>query len=729
MPCARRRPAAPAGPAKRRRRDPAPAAHTLDALLRRQRQRPQPPPPSAIVISPDAPAGPAPARTPPARSERQAGRAGGGAGRSGAARRSGGRTPVLVRAGGPSAPWTVIDSSSPPSLDLFPDSGQAPPAATPRPPPRLTPPQLPGGLRVAAELPVVPPPPTPSPPCPPCSGQRRQPPVAAQCPPPGAMQYGLPTRAGMEKLFGGAGGECSSQQRGAPRVPPPPGSVIDLTSPPPGQPAEQRCSPAPPAASPAPQPPDGRTPGGRASGGSARPGRLTFRRNSRGEVTPRSRAAAAELEAALDAECSYDEERYWADAQLSPPPPAAAATYLGQFMLRRSNALQRWLGVDGRDFAIAQDCKAGDGAKMFCVIPRGHVHALLAHTPAERRCFYAVVPPDVPVDVYIDLDHRPAEGSPPGATQGLREPLLLLVLQRLSSALRNRYGVRVESAVVLDATTPAKVSFHVHARLDGRAAFASAQHLQSFLKALYASASWASPAFGLEVPEGALHEAACASVDTVPYSRYACFRLPLCSKRGKNNTLLPLAPSGIADPELRALLRQLCPPRSAIELVDACLISRVEAPARLRLLEFNGSADCGSLRPAPQQRRTARAAAGAGAPPLEAAAPDVPQSDPVHGACLRVFRAVAAPFAGLRAADVRVKHDDRWGFQVLQRGTTWCPQQQRAHRSATTSLSLRRDSVSMACWSSHCPRRMTIGWEQLLPADAVREVCGILWPS
>eukprot|EP01061_Rhynchopus_euleeides_P000643 TRINITY_DN10457_c0_g1_i1.p1 TRINITY_DN10457_c0_g1~~TRINITY_DN10457_c0_g1_i1.p1 ORF type:complete len:653 (+),score=79.05 TRINITY_DN10457_c0_g1_i1:40-1959(+) len=350
------------------------------------------------------------------------------------------------------------------------------------------------------------------------------------------------------------------------------------------------------------------------------------------------------------------------------------------FASTREAAMLEW--SEQRPYLMAQDF-AENGTKGFCAVRRAHVNDIVLSSRVANRCFYSVVPPDVPVDIYLDIDYK---RNPEESCAVDKERLLLCVLDRLAVALRCEYNAEVQTLVVLEATTPKKISFHVHASMRGKRAFPSACALQRFLKCAYATTAGMSEEQRL----------AFDSVDIAPYGRFACFRLPCCAKKGKRNALVYVVPSDVGNPELRSLLLRWCPSFviETADVIDLCLITT----GQREVIPLEGlhrppqSLDGGVvLSRVIQGQRRRHPAADA----------DLPHMQQLRDIFCEVFTWVHPKYCVLRPADLKIKSMGAH-YIVSQTKTAYCVRKQATHTSAHTYLKVSRYSVLVCCWSSKC---------------------------
>ena len=412
----------------------------------------------------------------------------------------------------------------------------------------------------------------------------------------------------------------------------------------------------------------------------------------------------------------------------TPPPQSLRITrpvldrYRAGFSLKRETALQAY-GAENT-YILARDA-GEEGAKMFCALPRHLVKDLVLSDELATRCYYAVVPPDVPVDAYIDVDLKLAQlpelcgGAIPACAadaRAFRYGLLEAVLRRLAAALA-RAEVSPQTIVALEATTEKKVSFHVHCTLQGAHAFANTTELQCFLKAAYSrgGAAAATADSAGESEDALLDRLACEAVDFAPYSRFCCFRLPFCAKMGRSNHLAVLRPEEVVTcPDLAALLAAHAPDRyvaTLTDVLDLCLISKpackqvkhVAGFARLSGGSSVSSTSTGTAGAAARPPRRAGLSASAHAPSgcleLPAGSETAVMAD-----LLAVFRQLSPHYEGLCAGDLRVKRLTTT-YKVSQGRTKWCNQVGRLHTSSTTHYTLSSTHISVQCWSPKCVRQ------------------------
>ena len=373
------------------------------------------------------------------------------------------------------------------------------------------------------------------------------------------------------------------------------------------------------------------------------------------------------------------------------------------FLPRREQVYDTW--SPQRSYLMAQDYASG-GSKSFCAVSRHHVKDLVLTASKSLRCFYSVVPPDVPVDVYVDVDYKIQEGMV--CSRGFREVLLLCVLERLLEGLEQGYSVGVENLVVLDATTEKKVSYHIHCGLKGGRAFASSFALQKFLKAVFCVAE-----------SDAVRRCAYDSVDFAPYSRFCCFRLPFCVKKGRTNPLLFLRHTMPINEQLKSILYKYGPQYASDtrDVIDLCLITTgVRDVTPIGVLPGEVKVAKGTGETLLSHVIRGRQGRGEGEERCASAAAQ-------HMAV--VFRSLGGGYAKVCAADLRLKK--KCGvYTVSQSVTTWCMQRQKAHTSATTYLRVSPHSIAVCCWSTHCPRPVLYNTSDIayLTTSVIEELFG-----
>eukprot|EP00755_Sulcionema_specki_P032179 Sspe_Gene.98195::Locus_71648_Transcript_1_1_Confidence_1.000_Length_2239::g.98195::m.98195 len=158
------------------------------------------------------------------------------------------------------------------------------------------------------------------------------------------------------------------------------------------------------------------------------------------------------------------------------------------------------------------------GAKQFLCVPRHLVPLIISHTAPSERCLYAVVPPDDPVDLYMDVDYNIEPNAPAPTPDAIAEAIVDRLQYTLPSPARH--------LVVLDSSHATKISLHIHVVMMEGQAFPSSSALKAFVKASF--------------PPTLCEWFRC--IDYAVYSSYACFRLPFCTKRGEGRFFLPLHP-------------------------------------------------------------------------------------------------------------------------------------------------------------------------------------------
>eukprot|EP01065_Artemidia_motanka_P039733 TRINITY_DN4893_c0_g1_i1.p1 TRINITY_DN4893_c0_g1~~TRINITY_DN4893_c0_g1_i1.p1 ORF type:complete len:826 (+),score=279.32 TRINITY_DN4893_c0_g1_i1:84-2561(+) len=335
----------------------------------------------------------------------------------------------------------------------------------------------------------------------------------------------------------------------------------------------------------------------------------------------------------------------------------------------RQRRLAAWSGRAG-SFMLACDIRrrgGGNLAKGFMSAPRREVSALIRGLDPHDRCLYAVVPPGQPVDLYLDFDGAAECTSAQAFTE------LEMVCCRLADAMTETAGGAPEWLVVLSGCRPGKTSFHVHARMHEGAAWADSMALKAWLQRTFSR----EPA-----------PACFASVDTAPYGKWKCFRLPGCSKRAPlGSRLYPLTCVQAGDTRrerLDGLLSSLSPDwlHDPAAVVQHCLISRPDAVAgAVRVIGTPGTAV-----------GTAVAGDARGA------------TREVRQMCASVLRSLHAAFSGAAADGVVVSMVS--GADVTYRvqlpGVRWCMRLRRSHRVAQSILLLHRHHFEAVCFSDDC---------------------------
>lgn len=167
--------------------------------------------------------------------------------------------------------------------------------------------------------------------------------------------------------------------------------------------------------------------------------------------------------------------------------------------------------LDDTGFILAQDVQKSDGdhiVKRYMYVPRHKYEHLSTIPNAYEVCR------DEAIRVYFDIDLRIA---PAGSTEEGRN-VLHEALSLIKIFLFNSYSIRIKkkNAKILSACTNSKISFHV---ILPDVAFADGYSRSAFGKRLR----------GLS-----------ETIDPAPYGRNCLFRMPLCSKLGKLNSLVPV---------------------------------------------------------------------------------------------------------------------------------------------------------------------------------------------
>lgn len=148
----------------------------------------------------------------------------------------------------------------------------------------------------------------------------------------------------------------------------------------------------------------------------------------------------------------------------------------------------------------------------------------------EDRLFCYIIPADVPVHMYFDLDGDVAKFP---HLPGREEECLNEFMAELSALFRELFGRPLDTTgmLLLQATTAAKVSWHLHFPAE---AFRSVAHLKAFVLRLNERI--------LNKPETSLLRSRDGDslLDPAPYMRNQNFRLPYCRKPGPGR--LPLVP-------------------------------------------------------------------------------------------------------------------------------------------------------------------------------------------
>jgi hypothetical protein len=144
-------------------------------------------------------------------------------------------------------------------------------------------------------------------------------------------------------------------------------------------------------------------------------------------------------------------------------------------------------------------------------------------TPEEARYFCSIVPEDLPVLFYADIDVKQPVAP---ATPFDRDAVLGTVLTTIEQCYRRAYGPDVRSLRkhlwVFEACTETKVSFHLHGSPSTpHVVWASREQLRAFITQQNVS----------HLVQQAL-SATQNVFDTSVYSKNSLFKLPLCSKPG-----------------------------------------------------------------------------------------------------------------------------------------------------------------------------------------------------
>ena len=137
--------------------------------------------------------------------------------------------------------------------------------------------------------------------------------------------------------------------------------------------------------------------------------------------------------------------------------------------------------------------------------------------------WYEVVPPGQAVKLYMDVDVKREQLGELVGEGGRVEEWREVVIAELESAVCHLMGLPAEhrGAMVFDASTAAKGSLHL---VWPELVFESVQAVKWWMQRLL-------------LPM--LAPAVASVVDSGVYGRWQCWRLPLCSKLGRNNPLMP----------------------------------------------------------------------------------------------------------------------------------------------------------------------------------------------
>ena len=378
------------------------------------------------------------------------------------------------------------------------------------------------------------------------------------------------------------------------------------------------------------------------------------------------------------------------------------------FDCRRDNAVQQLTGEC--NYLVAKDL-GSDGAKSFAAAPRECIRDIVLKSSFENRNYYAVVPPNTPTDLYIDVDYKVPIGEAAlfltnsfEALRDFAEQLILNILKRIIKCLNTIHNTTLSDLVVLQSCTSAKISFHVHGCLSDGKAFVDSSSLQGFLRTTFYSKNCLVNEHSQQLSDGSeissLEQVAFSSVDLAPYSRFACFRLPLCTKKGKFSRLIHL--SKATNCELDMLLRKYAPViLSDGHLVDYCLITKPEMVTCMDYLvvhkvAFQGEASNRNSG-VPRQRNVS----------CLPNSNETVTSPAVLEICRMLFLFVSSKYSVLSCSDLTVRKSG-YLYKIFQKKTTWCLQACKHHTHATTYLIVSDKAVAAHCWSSNCMRIVVI---------------------
>lgn len=266
---------------------------------------------------------------------------------------------------------------------------------------------------------------------------------------------------------------------------------------------------------------------------------------------------------------------------LLPDPRRLRETFYGQ---RIDAIARRGYETNSRQVVVAIDRINGRGSKLFNVLPR-YVTAVTAPVPpspdtictfpltcsngdglsavaafieaiprAYQRNLYVLIDEGAAVDPFFDIDFSYAAGDAvpnwwPTRGEGFQslssdvvEEALCRVLDVLKTHLELKLGATVEECLVLTSSVQvrgargvhfAKLSFHVHFRLQNRQALASVKEMHGIMCQLRAELVELSSSFpAAEEGPQAIRDARLVLqlVDFGVYSKWRAFRLPYCIK-------------------------------------------------------------------------------------------------------------------------------------------------------------------------------------------------------
>ncbi|CAN0049343.1 unnamed protein product, partial [Heterosigma akashiwo] len=159
------------------------------------------------------------------------------------------------------------------------------------------------------------------------------------------------------------------------------------------------------------------------------------------------------------------------------------------------------------------------GAKQFACFPDFQsVYEFVIYHPKESRCFYELITENDQVKPYfdIDLNNTVLEDED-------KENLIEGILIELRNALQNNFNIELnltsDNIIVLDSSSNTKTSMHL---IIADIHFESNQHQKQFI---------------LTYLKNILSKSNIYGIDTSVYTKNRSFRLPHCTKMGKNTYL------------------------------------------------------------------------------------------------------------------------------------------------------------------------------------------------
>lgn len=388
----------------------------------------------------------------------------------------------------------------------------------------------------------------------------------------------------------------------------------------------------------------------------------------------------------------------------------------------------------------------GGAPKEFAVVPRRHLPSLIQSASPHFRNFYVVVPPDVPVDLYMDIDQSITQGCP-AFSHGAEQQMAWAVLAAVQAGLMALpQKVSLGELLVLRASTKSKYSLHVHAKLKDGWMFRNTAHLKAFMQGLQARVG---PADGRQAQAG---DHPVQLVDLSVYSRYANMRLPFCTKyqRAGAGALEPLEVSNITHPELRRLCTSLAPSwlssssASFLHVVEFATITREQQdvpPEHLLLRAPSMAVMQGDSVPAWSQAPRGLMPAQpsdqegytTGRKGMEGQEGQFPPHHAVSVQCRLLAQALEQQWSQNSVHMVPSVSAQKTGnFYQIQLRSLWCPIKGDTHENSSGFLLIMPRLCKYRCWANRCRGKAKdytaeCGWATKLAPFWSGQA--ILWPG